>query len=112
LVKVSSGTLTLSGANTYSGETTVSAGTLAISGTSAALSDTAALRIASGATVNLASGVNETVNMLYLGAAQMAAGTWGSTSSSADNQDDVYFSGDGILTVVVGGVSGTTFRFR
>jgi hypothetical protein len=51
-------------------------------------------------TLVLEADVNETVAELWLDGVEQAGGTWGSTSSSADNQDDDYFSGSGILRVV------------
>jgi fibronectin-binding autotransporter adhesin len=111
LVKIGAGMLTLSGVNTYAGETTVSNGTLAITGSST-LSDSAALRIASGATVDLAVGVTETVYALYFGTARRAAGVWGTTASGAPNTDDVYFSGTGTIEVLSGEPGGSVFKFR
>ena len=49
--------------------------------------------------IELDSGINETVDKLYLGDEGMPSGTYGSTSSAATYQDDRYFSGDGVLTV-------------
>lgn len=109
LVKEGTGTLTLSGTNTgFWGATYVEGGTLALSGSEDKLSDSAALWVARGAKVDLASGVNETVGCLYLNGTPMAAGTWGSTASSATYRNDTYFSGTGILTVLgVGPDTGT-----
>jgi len=101
IIKYGAGTLRLTGINTYSGETLVYAGTLSLGG-SRAIADTASLAIINGGKVNLEAGVNESVTNLYLNATLMAAGTWGSTASSADNQDDTYFSGPGVLTVLTG----------
>ncbi len=50
--------------------------------------------------MDLGAGIMETVGGLYLGGVLQAAGTWGSTASAAQFQNDVYFSGTGILNVV------------
>lgn len=122
VVKMGNGTLTLTGTNTTFGSFIVSNGTLVVSaagtfgvnstnvfvagGTlvlsnSVVIADTATLRIANGgaAHVSLASGVNESVNYLFLGDVQKRVGTYGSSGSTASYKDDTYFSGPGILTV-------------
>ncbi|HBE22801.1 MAG TPA: hypothetical protein DDW21_05040 [Verrucomicrobiales bacterium] len=98
LTKTGDGTLKLTGNNTYAGDTTVNAGVLKVSGTS--LSDTNKLVINGG--VVDPSDSNETVNTLFFGATQKQAGTWGATGSGADNIDDTYFTGTGIVTVITG----------
>ncbi len=125
--------LTLAGTNTYSGSTTVIGGTLAVSNgvlgvsstnvmvtagtlalqSSTAIADTATLRLATGggAKVNLASGVNESVRNLYLGADMQRVGTYGSSGSAATHKDDVYFLGTGVLTVLSDN-SGTLLRLQ
>lgn len=125
LVKMGTGTLTLTGTNTTSGAFIVSTGTLVVSSTgsfgvnstnivvaagtlmlsnSVSIANNAEVRIADngGAKVNLASGVNEVVGTLYFGDHQKSAGTYGSTGSGASVTDDVHFSasGSGILTVL------------
>jgi fibronectin-binding autotransporter adhesin len=104
LVMNSSGrTQTLSGANTYTGDTNVNAGTLAVDGDS--IADTGKLVI-SGGIVN-ATG-SETVGTLCFGATQQAAGTWGSSSSTAVPPfvDDTRFSGTGVVVVTAGPPAG------
>ncbi len=54
-------------------------------------------------------GSDETVGSLWLDGTQRGAGTYGSTSTSADFQDDTLFSGTGVLTVLES--PGTIFRF-
>ena len=51
LVKVGSGTLTLTGANTYSGDTTISAGTLVADNTSGSATGTGSVAISNGGTL-------------------------------------------------------------
>ncbi|MEO8351950.1 MAG: autotransporter-associated beta strand repeat-containing protein [Chthoniobacteraceae bacterium] len=73
-----------------------------------AIADTATLSLAGGGFtgfadtgfVDLETGVNETVGSLLLGGMMQGAGTYGSTTSAASFQNDEYFSGDGIVTVV------------
>jgi fibronectin-binding autotransporter adhesin len=100
LTKAEAGTWVLSGDNTYSGPTTVNAGTLVLAG-SQTLSDTAALTIASSGTrkVHLNTGVKEKVGSLVFGTDPQVTGTWGSSASTAENKNDTYFSGEGLLYV-------------
>jgi len=112
LIKDGSGTLTLSGtsANTLSGDTMVNSGTLVISSMAAnAIANAATLMVASDAKLELESGVNETVGVLYLGGQPASPGTWGSSQSAADNKDSIYFSGPGMITVSRLG-SGTPYK--
>jgi len=113
LTTVNSGVLTVSGAaaTISAGDLTVSAGSAAISaGVANALADTAILTLLGGGTagvadtgfINLGAGINETINMLVLGATTQAIGTYGSSLSSATFQLDEYFSGTGILTIASG----------
>ena len=123
LLKLGSGSLTLTNAATSTaGSFIVSNGTLVVgsdgtlgnnstnivvggSGTltlqnSKTLADTATLRIADGAKVSLAAGVNESVGYLVLGGARKRVGTYGSSSSAAAVKDDTHFAGTGMLTVL------------
>ncbi|WP_193212083.1 beta strand repeat-containing protein [Luteolibacter marinus] len=56
------------------------------------------LQINAGAFLDL-NGNNQNVDTLYFGNVQQAAGTWGSSSSSATFKDDVRFAGTGVVTV-------------
>jgi autotransporter-associated beta strand protein len=119
LTKTGALTLTLNGANTYAdtnvnagtlvvssplatlgtGNVTITAGTLRISSdVTNAIADTAAVDIVGGK-LNLELGINDLVASLMLGGLPQAGGTYGSTASAATFQNDVYFSGSGILTV-------------
>jgi hypothetical protein len=49
---------------------------------------------------------------LYLGGVQQAAGRYGSTSSTADNKNNNYFSDTKVLTVLSGPVMGTVVLLR
>jgi len=67
------------------------------------IADSAALRLTQAAAGNsvvaLNAGVNETVGRLYINGAAQAAGTWGSSTSTAQHKNDTFFTGPGILTV-------------
>jgi autotransporter-associated beta strand protein len=131
LSKAGTGTLTLTGTNTYSGPTYVGSGTLRLGdGTFlGTLGDSDLVTVASGAILSLtlggtidddatlklehfglfngkldlSSGINEEVAMLFFNDAFAAPGTYGSSSSGApiQNQNDAYFSGSGTVTVLV-----------
>ena len=96
------GTQTLGGPNTYSGDTTVTAGTLSVTANTALPSGTTVRITSSGTPLSLtyASGT-DTVNKLYIDGVQQAAGTWGSTTSTATNKRS-YITGSGVLTVTSG----------
>ncbi|MCE9608611.1 MAG: DUF6288 domain-containing protein [Chthoniobacter sp.] len=97
LIKIGTGTLTLSGANTYTGTTTVSAGTLAFSSTASV--GQGALLLTSGAKAALNFSGTRQVASLSLGGTAQANGSYGSTASSAIFKNDTYFSGTGTVTV-------------
>lgn len=120
LNKLGAGTVTLLGPSTYTGATVVKAGSLVFSAGAAGvsgslqvsngaicrvqtslpvLSGTASISISSGGQLYLTSGQNLAVGSLTLNGVLQAAGTWGSTSSSATNQNNNYFSGAGQLWV-------------
>lgn len=132
ITKTGTGSLVYNAANTYTGTTTVNDGTLTASGAAAtlgagnvtvnagsaaisagvtnALADTAILTLLGGGTagiadtgfIDLGAGINETINMLVLGATTQVMGTYGSSLSSATFKLNEYFSGTGILTVTSG----------
>ena len=90
------GVLKLEGMNTYNGSTNIISGNLELTQTS--LDDDATVYIQSGAKMDLTHASTDTVFALYLGGAAVAAGTWGSTTSSATNKNDTYFSGTGMIS--------------
>lgn len=121
LTKTGSGTLTIVSTNTFEGSTTVSAGTLVLStpgssisllvtngascqltNTSSAVSTNATIIITNGV-LKLSSGVNQKVKYLSLNGTWEGAGTWGSSSSPAQNVNNACFSGAGEVTVLGGG---------
>lgn len=113
---ISNGNLTLTGTNARLGSGNVSVtetsltttATLTIStGVADAIADTATLSLtsfktggANYATVSLGSGVVETIGGLNFDGAAQIAGTWGATGSGADNINDNWFAGSGVLLVV------------
>jgi len=117
--KICNSRFTLTATNTFTGSTTISAGVLEL-GTNGAIAASGSLTIGAGAQLtigntnnaipdganlvlngrlNLANGVNETVNTLYFGSSMQPTGTWGSSTSGAAHQNDTYFNGPGKLTV-------------
>lgn len=144
LTKAGLGMLALAAPNTYTGQTTVSAGSL-IAGDGAvggnlgrgdvvvalgarlliyavstnAIWDSASVRLAHTNTLyarlELATGVDEKVNTLYLGGAIQPAGTYGSSAAAATFTNDAYFTGAGLLRVQTGAspkLTGTVFIVR
>ena len=95
LIKDGTGTLTLSGRNTYSGTTAVQGGVLDLAN-QAALGE-GPLNLSSGAKVALNFTGQSYVTQLTLGGAVQAAGTYGSSGSSATNKNDTWFSGTGVI---------------
>lgn len=132
IVKQGAAVFTLTGTNTTSGSFIVSNGTLAVSATGTlgnstnivvasgtlslqngtSITNTATVRIANGgsAKINL-SGINETIGWLFFGEKPKRAATYGATGSSAEIISDEHFTGNGILTVLIGS-GGTAFILR
>ncbi len=98
LTKSGASTWVLSGQNTYSGITTVSAGTLALRG-DGSLPHVGTLNIAGGK-VDI-EGKARVAELQYAGGESLPHGIYGSTDSSAENQNDDRFSGTGVLYVGV-----------
>lgn len=66
---------------------------------------TVVFTIDNGASANLSNANVYNTSTLVLGGAVRPAGTWGSTSSLALNQNDIFFSGNGFVTVAAGNLS-------
>jgi autotransporter-associated beta strand protein len=120
---ITGGLLTLSGAGARlgTGDVTVapSAGGSELqiqSGVTNAIANTATLSLSDGGSsfgglgaalvanhgsIDLGSGINETVNMLFLNSVVQGPGTYGSSASSATFKNDNFFSGAGIITVQI-----------
>ncbi|MEI6605640.1 MAG: DUF6288 domain-containing protein, partial [Verrucomicrobiota bacterium] len=88
----------LSGTNSYTGPTSIQAGTLSYD--AAAAVGPGALNISSGAIAKLNFSGNRNIASLTLGGTTMSSGSYGSTSSSATNKNNSYFSGTGTVTVL------------
>ena len=120
IAKLGEGTLILTAANTYTGDTTVTEGTLVadttaklgtgnltvasgadceLRNTSGALASTASVYLSNGATLNLTTGVSQTVMSLYINGIWQVSGTWNAT------RDSVHFSGAGNLIVTAGPIN-------
>jgi autotransporter-associated beta strand protein len=124
-VTVTAGTLTASGASATlgGGNVTVTGGNIAIDNASAnAIANSATLSLAGGgaagvadvAFANLVAGLNDTIAGLILAGNTLGAGTYGSSTSGAANpglaglglNPNEFFSGNGIVTVVLPGLPG------
>ena len=92
---------TITGANSYTGNTTVTAGTLSL-GTANASNEKSTVTIAAGAFLNLNYAGTDTVNKLFIGATQLAAGVYGNSSSVLPVIANSQITGTGTLTVTSG----------
>jgi autotransporter-associated beta strand protein len=97
LYKSGNATLTLSGVNTYTGKTTVADGALACNNATAL--GQGALVIDSGGKIVLNYLGTRQIDSLSLSGTQKANGSYGSSTSTAVNKDDAYFTGNGSVTV-------------
>jgi autotransporter-associated beta strand protein len=112
LVKSGAGTFTLDGtltgvsnnANTYTGNTTVNAGILRIGGINLNNESSTVTIAASGATLDLTYSGTDTVDKLFIGETQMAAGVYGPTATSIPQITNS--AGTGTLTVTSGPAGG------
>jgi autotransporter-associated beta strand protein len=99
LTKLGEGTFTLTGGpNTYTGDTHVVDGVLSITDDEM-LADGGDLWIEEGAVLDLDFSGTETIDSLLLDDVGQVTGTWGANGSGADNVNDTYFSGLGVLYV-------------
>jgi autotransporter-associated beta strand protein len=94
--KSGNNTLVLSGNNSFTGANSITAGILSC--TTATSLGTGSLSISAGGKAALNYTGNRNIASLILGGTPMPAGTYGSTSSSATNKNDTYFSGTGMVT--------------
>ena len=102
LVKSGPGAFTHTGARSYSGNTTVNAGILSL-GTANPNDDSATVTIAAtDATLDLTFATTDTVDKLFIGATQMAAGVYGAVGSADPVIGIPQITGTGTLTVTSG----------
>ena len=98
------GTFTLVNSHTYTGDTTVNEGILSIGGSNPSNQSSTVTIAASGATLDLTFNGTDTVDKLFIGATQMAAGVYGPTATSIPQITNS--TGTGTLTVTSGPVGG------
>jgi fibronectin-binding autotransporter adhesin len=92
LVKVGTGTLTLSGANTYTGVTTVSAGTLQ-AGSTTGFSASSAFTVTSSSTLDIKGSSNTVGSLAGTGKVTNSAGSTSATLTAGGNNTSTTFSG-------------------
>jgi autotransporter-associated beta strand protein len=109
VTKDETGKWILSGKNTYTGVTRVNAGTLVLEGEES-IKDTGTLNIVGG---KVEVKTKEKIAVLQTNSVAVVSGTYGSNSSKADNKNDTYFTGTGVLYVGVDyPPSGTVIQFK
>jgi autotransporter-associated beta strand protein len=96
---------TLSGTNTYSGNTSVGAGTLKLTNANASNEASTVTVASTGATLELDFPGTDTVDKLFIGSTQMAAGVYKSSTNPAAGIAISQITGAGTLTVTAGGAS-------
>jgi len=102
VTKTGSGTLYLTSTNhNTTGDFSVLGGVLRFYATPV-IADTARLSISSPGRLQLPAGYVETVGELVIDGGRKWQGTWGSSSSPADNKDDDHFAGEGMVLVPSG----------
>ena len=94
----------LPGNTGYDGNTTVAQGKLTVA--APAFADGRDVSVAADSILNLTHGVQDTIRSLSLGGVQVAAGVWGSNTSTAPNKSPL-LEGAGTLNVTVGGTPGS-----
>jgi len=94
------GKLTLANPNNaYTGDTILDQSIIRIT-TDTSLPDTTRIFISNGGLFQLDNPGTDTVAGLYFDGVEQAAGLWGSSSSSATNTNDTFFTGSGMINVV------------
>jgi autotransporter-associated beta strand protein len=106
LVKIESGTFTVtSDKNAWGGDTRVEGGKMTITTNVPNLADLADVHVLTGAQLELNYTGTDSIDSLFLGGIQRAAGEWGSLASAAPNKNALLL-GLGTLTVLTGPGSG------
>lgn len=104
ITKAGPDTLSLTGtSNVYTGDTTVNEGTLSLGGINPS-NESSTVTIASGATLDLTFTGTDTVDKLFIGTTQMAAGVYGPSATSIPQI--INSIGTGTLTVTTGPAAG------
>jgi autotransporter-associated beta strand protein len=98
IVKVGTGTLTLSGANTYTGPTIISNGVISTTST-LAIPNATTVMIANPGLLNLNFVGTNFVRGLVINGVAQPDGTYGATGSGAATIDNTHFSGTGVVWV-------------
>ncbi len=97
LVKTGAGQLTLTSNFSYTGDTQVTSGTLSI--TNPDLANAADVYMTTGAIFDLSFAATDTIRALYFDGVPQPIGTYGATGSGANNINDTFFTGTGVLDV-------------
>ena len=100
-LEVSQGRFVFLPDGTWTGATNVivgGSGVLALS-KSGALGGKTSLAVSGGGRIELGEGVAQKIGRMTIDGLQCAGGSWGSSSSGAENVDDLRFAGSGVLLV-------------
>ena len=98
LTKAGAGTLTLSGSNSYQGNTTVTGGTLVLAANNPG-NNASTVTIGDSGVLQLTFAGSDSVEKLFIGATQQAAGVYGKEGSALPIIGIPQITGDGTLTV-------------
>lgn len=107
LVKSGSGSQTLAGAVSYTGDTTVNSGILSIAAVNAANESSSVSIAATGATLDLTFAGTDTVDKLFIGGVQQAAGIYEAIGNPGGGSEIAQITGTGTLTVTSSPAGGT-----
>jgi autotransporter-associated beta strand protein len=103
VTKLGAGNLQLAGYNEYTGDTVVGGGSLTLY--DGFLHDESHVSIAAGATLDLQSGMEDTVKTLVIGGVPAAPGTWGAVDSVDADFTTPAITGSGLLKVTTLGTA-------
>ncbi len=106
LVKDGTFSQTLTGINTYTGNTTVNAGTLSLGAVNPGNETSTVAIAATGATLNLTFAGADTVDKLFIGGVQQAAGVYEAVGNPGAGTEIAQITGTGTLNVTTGPSAG------